>query len=141
MRPVGVAAGKSLNDVTGNPIMVRLLSLLFFIVFVGILSWYITRQLKEIWAALHENGTVNYAKPVLLGIASLLFILAAIQSFFEQPEDLPSHLLLVVTTLLLSFALAINKASVTELLAESKRLLWKIKIAIANQLIRFGKGQ
>lgn len=139
MNPAGAVAARNLSDATGKLVMIRLFSIMCFIVFVGVLSWYITNQLKEAYTILKNNGMLNTAKPLFLGITFCLFVMASIQSFLERPDDLPSHLLLIITTLLLSLALAVNKASVRGLIDETRRLFLKLKFTIANHLIKFGK--
>ena len=119
--------------------MVRMLSIYLLILFAGAMTWYITNQLKEAYASLKDNGTLSTARPIFLLLAFVLFSAAGAQSFFESPDDIASHILLIITTILLSFALAINKASLKGLLHASKRYALKLKMAIAYQLIKFGK--
>ncbi len=119
--------------------MVRMLSIYLLILFAGAMTWYITNQLKEAYVSLKNNDTLSAAKPVFLLLAFVLFGAAGAQSFFESPDDIASHILLIITTIVLSFALAINKASLKGLLHTSKRYALKLKMAIAYQLIKFGK--
>ncbi len=113
--------------------MVRMLSIYLLILFAGAMTWYITNQLKEAYVSLKNNDTLSAA------LAFVLFGAAGAQSFFESPDDIASHILLIITTIVLSFALAINKASLKGLLHTSKRYALKLKMAIAYQLIKFGK--
>jgi len=119
--------------------MVRMLSVYLLVLFALAMTWYITNQLKEAYASLKNNGTLSTTKPIFLLLAFVLFSAAGIQSFFETPDDIASHILLIITTILLSFALAINKASLKGLINVSKRYALKLKMAIAYQLIKFGK--
>ena len=119
--------------------MVRMLSIYLLLLFVCGFTWYITQQLKDAYNSLKNDNSVGAARPVFLLLAFILFILAGIQSFLESPEDIPSHILLVITTVLLSLALAINKASLKGVLLATKRLFLKLKMALAYQLIKFGK--
>ncbi|OUR90242.1 hypothetical protein A9Q81_19810 [Gammaproteobacteria bacterium 42_54_T18] len=119
--------------------MVRMLSIYLLVLFAVAMTWYITNQLKDAYASLKDNGSFSAAKPIFLLLAFVLFTAAGAQSFFESPEDIASHILLIITTILLSFALAINKASLKGLLQTSKRYTLKLKMIIAYQLIKFGK--
>ena len=119
--------------------MVRILSIYLLVLFVVAMTWYITNQLKDAYASLKINGSLGIVKSIFLLLAFVLFTAAGAQSFFESPEDIASHILLIMTTILLSFALAINKASIKGLLQASKRYALKLKMVIAYQLIKFGK--
>lgn len=119
--------------------MVRMLSIYLLILFAGALTWYITQQLKEAYTSLKASGTMSAARPIFLFLTFGIFLLAAIQSFFESPEDVASHGLLIVAALALAFALSINKASLKDFTIQSKRYYLKLKMAVAYQLIKFGK--
>ena len=119
--------------------MIRMLSIYLLVLFAVAMTWYITNQLKDAYTSLKDNGSFSAARPIFLLLAFILFTAAGVQSFFESPEDLASHILLIITTILLSFALAINKASIKDLIQTSKRYALKLKMAIAYQLIKFGK--
>lgn len=119
--------------------MVRMLSIYLLILFAGAMTWYVTKQLKEAYDLLKSNGTFSAAKPIFLLVAFLLFAFAGIRSFFEAPEDIASHTLLIFTAILLSLALAINKASLKGLSRTLKRYYFKLKVLIAYRLIKFGK--
>ena len=119
--------------------MIRVLSIYVLILFAGALTWYITQQLKEAYASLKASGTMSAAKPIFLLLSFVIFLLAAVQSFFESPENLTSHGLLIVAALALSLALSINKASLQDFSTKTKRYYLKLKMAVAYQLIKFGK--
>ncbi|PCJ46164.1 MAG: hypothetical protein COA99_03335 [Moraxellaceae bacterium] len=119
--------------------MARMLTIYLIALFAGALTWYITKQLLDAYAILKNNHSLSAAKPVFLLLAFGLFIAAATQSFFESPDDIASHALLVITTILLSLALAINKASLQDCLLLFKRYYLKIKMMVAHRLIKIGK--
>ena len=119
--------------------MIRMLSIYLLLFFVCGFTWYITQQLKDAYKSLKGDSSLGIAKPIFLLLAFILFTLAGIQSFLESPEDIPSHILLVITTILLSLALAINKASLKGVAFVAKRFFLKLKMAIGYQLIKFGK--
>jgi hypothetical protein len=119
--------------------MVRMLSIYLLVLFAVAMIWYITNQLKNAYASLKNNRSLSAVKSIFLLLTFVLFTAAGAQSFFESPEDIASHVLLIMTTILLSFALVINKASTKGLLQAGKRYALKLKMAIAYQLIKFGK--
>ena len=118
--------------------MARFILIYLSIILLGVLTWYITFQLKISYKALKGSRLITRIRPFSLLVAFILFILAAFHSMLLDAGDLSEHSFLIISTLLLALALSFNRTYIRHFLSESKQQLFKLKIIIARYLIKFG---